>query len=39
MFVKEGQIIEKGTHDELIEKKGEYLILVNNQLIKAKENY
>ena len=37
MFVKGGQIVEKGTHDELIEKNGEYLILVNNQLIKAKE--
>ena len=38
MFVKGGQIVEKGTHDELIEKNGEYLILVNNQLIKAKES-
>jgi ABC-type multidrug transport system fused ATPase/permease subunit len=33
-----GKICEFGTHDELIEKNGEYLILVNNQLIKAKES-
>ena len=35
MFVNKGQIIEKGTHDELLEKNGEYLKLVRNQLIKT----
>ena len=35
MFVNKGQIIESGTHDELLEKNGEYLKLVKNQLIKT----
>jgi ATP-binding cassette subfamily B (MDR/TAP) protein 1 len=35
MFVNKGQIIEKGKHDELLEKNGEYLKLVRNQLIKT----
>ena len=35
MFVNKGQIIESGTHDELLEKNGEYLKLVRNQLIKT----
>ena len=33
MFVNNGQIVESGTHDELLEKNGEYLKLVRNQLI------
>ena len=35
MFLDKGEIIEQGTHDELIEKNGEYLKLVQNQLIKT----
>ena len=35
MFVDKGQIVEKGNHEELIEKKGEYYKLVQNQLIKT----
>ena len=35
MFVNKGQIIEKGKHEELLEKNGEYLKLVRNQLIKT----
>ena len=35
MFVKDGAIVEKGTHEELLEKKGEYMKLVENQLIKT----
>ena len=35
MFVNKGQIIETGTHEELLEKNGEYLKLVKNQLIKT----
>ena len=35
MFVNKGQIIETGTHDELLEKNGEYLKLVKNHLIKT----
>ena len=35
MFVNKGQIVESGTHDELLEKNGEYLKLVRNQLIKT----
>ena len=35
MFVDKGQIIEKGNHNELLEKNGEYLKLVRNQLIKT----
>ena len=35
MFVNKGQIIESGTHEELLEKNGEYLKLVKNQLIKG----
>ena len=35
MFIKNGKIIEKGTHEELLEKKGEYMKLVRNQLIKT----
>ena len=35
MFVKKGQIVETGTHEELLEKNGEYLTLVRNQLIKT----
>ena len=33
LFLDKGEIIEKGTHKELIEKKGEYYKLVKNQLI------
>ena len=33
LFLDKGEIIEKGTHKELIEKKGEYYKLVQNQLI------
>ena len=35
MFVNKGQIIESGTHEELLEKNGEYLKLEKNQLIKG----
>ena len=35
MFMNKGQIIETGTHEELLEKNGEYLKLVRNQLIKT----
>jgi len=35
MFVKKGQIVETGTHEELLERNGEYLTLVRNQLIKT----
>ena len=33
LFLDKGEIVEKGTHKELIEKKGEYYKLVQNQLI------
>ena len=33
MFLDKGEIIEKGTHKELIEKQGEYFKLVQNQLV------
>ena len=33
LFLDKGEIIERGTHKELIEKKGEYYKLVQNQLI------
>ena len=33
MFLDKGEIIEKGTHKELIEKQGEYYKLVQNQLV------
>ena len=35
MFVNNGKIMEKGTHEELLEKNGEYMKLVKNQLIKT----
>ena len=35
MFLDKGEIIEQGTHNELLEKNGEYLKLVKNQLIKT----
>ena len=35
MFINNGSIIEKGTHEELLRKNGEYLKLVKNQLIKS----
>ena len=35
MFVNKGKIVESGTHEELLEKNGEYLKLVKNQLIKT----
>ena len=35
MFLDKGEIIEIGTHEELLEKKGEYFKLVKNQLIKT----
>jgi ATP-binding cassette subfamily B (MDR/TAP) protein 1 len=35
MFVNKGKIIEKGTHEELLEKNGEYMKLVKSQLIKT----
>ena len=42
LFLDKGEIIEKGRHEELLEKEGEYFKLVKNQLIKADlniENY
>ena len=38
LFLDKGEIIEKGTHKELIEKKGEYYKLVQNQLINKEKN-
>jgi ABC-type multidrug transport system fused ATPase/permease subunit len=38
MLMKKGNIVEKGTHDELLEKNGEYVELVKNQLIKTNMN-
>ena len=38
MLMKKGNIEEKGTHDELLEKNGEYVELVKNQLIKTNLN-
>ena len=35
LFLDKGEIIEKGTHEELLEKEGEYFKLVKNQLIKT----
>ena len=32
VFIDKGYIVEQGTHEELIEKKGYYYTLVNNQL-------
>ena len=34
IFIDKGKIIEKGTHEELLNKNGEYKKLVENQLIK-----
>ena len=34
LFLDKGEIIEKGKHEELLEKEGEYFKLVKNQLIK-----
>ena len=34
LFLDKGEIIEKGRHEELLEKEGEYFKLVKNQLIK-----
>ena len=42
LFLDKGEIIEKGRHEELLEKEGEYFKLVKNQLIKTDlniENY
>ena len=38
MLVNNGKVIEKGTHEELLKKNGEYLKLVKNQLIKTNLN-
>ena len=38
MLMKKGNIVEKGTHHELLEKNGEYVELVKNQLIKTNLN-
>ena len=35
MFINNGNIIEKGTHEKFIRKNGEYKKLVENQLIKT----
>lgn len=35
LLMKEGEIIERGTHDELLKKKGEYYNLYNSQFIKT----
>ena len=35
MFIDKGKIAEKGTHEELLEKNGEYKKLIQNQLIKS----
>ena len=35
LFLDKGEIIEKGKHEELLEKEGEYFKLVKNQLIKS----
>ena len=35
LFLDKGEIIEKGRHEELLEKEGEYFKLVKNQLIKT----
>ena len=32
-FVKEGTIVEKGTHKELLDKEGHYSAMYNKQLI------
>ncbi len=32
LFIEQGRIVEEGTHDELISKKGKYYQLVSNQL-------
>ena len=34
IFIDKGKIIEKGTHEELLDKNGEYKKLIQNQLIK-----
>ena len=34
IFIDKGKIIEKGTHNELLKKNGEYKKLIHNQLIK-----
>ena len=42
LFLDKGEIIEKGRHEELLEKEGDYFKLVKNQLIKTDlniENY
>ena len=38
MLMKKGNIVEKGTHNELLEKNGVYVELVKNQLIKTNLN-
>ena len=38
LFLDKGEIIEKGKHEELLEKEGEYFKLVKNQLIKTDLN-
>ena len=38
LFLDKGEIIEKGRHEELLEKEGEYFKLVKNQLIKTDLN-
>ena len=38
LFLDKGEIIEKGRHEGLLEKEGEYFKLVKNQLIKTDLN-
>ena len=38
LFLDKGEIIEKGWHEGLLEKEGEYFKLVKNQLIKTDLN-
>ena len=38
LFLDKGEIIEKGRHEELLKKEGEYFKLVKNQLIKTDLN-
>ena len=35
LFLDKGEIIEKGTHEELLQKGGEYFKLIKNQLVKT----
>ena len=38
LVIKNGILVEKGSHDELIKKRGEYYNLYNKQLKEQKEN-